>query len=133
MGSKPHPVKGKIHPMTALEMGTKAAEVLHNKGAQNISMLDVSKMTTITEVMVIASGKNALQAKALADDVEMQLLKQQLSPLRKDGHPGSRWVVLDYGSVFIHIFLPQEREFYHLDKLWEQEDNRIPLPFDEEY
>lgn len=118
--------------MTSREIGLLAAEALYNKGAHNITMLDVAKMTTITEVMVIASGKNAPQAKALAEDVEEKLLLKDLSPIRKDGHPGSRWLVLDYGSVLIHIFLPQEREFYHLDKLWEQEDNRIPLPFDEE-
>ncbi len=118
--------------MTSKEIGFLAAEALYQKGAQNIAMLDVSKLTTITEVMVIATGRNALQARALAEDVEEKLLRRELSPLRKDGHPGSRWVVLDYGSVFIHIFMPQEREFYHLDKLWEQEGNSIPLPFMEE-
>lgn len=118
--------------MTSKEIGLKAAEILHNKGAQNITVLDVSKLTVITEVMVIACGRNVPQAKALAEDVEEQLFKLQISPLRTDGHPGSRWLVLDYGSVFIHIFLPQEREFYHLDKLWEQESNRLPLPFVEE-
>jgi ribosome-associated protein len=121
-----------VHRMTSREIGFLASEALYQKGAQNITMLDVSKMTTITEVMVIASGRNALQARALAEDVEEKLQKHALSPLRKDGHPGSRWVVLDYGSVFIHIFMPQEREFYHLDKLWEQEGNSIPLPFLEE-
>lgn len=118
--------------MTSREIALKAAEILHNKGAHNITLLDVSKMTVITEYMVIASGRNALQARALAEDAEEQLQISGVSPIRKDGHPGSRWVVLDYGAVFIHIFLPQEREFYHLDKLWEQESNRIPLPFDEE-
>lgn len=119
--------------MIAKEIGLKAAEILYNKGAQNITVLDVSKLTVITEFMVIACGRNVLQAKALAEDVEEQLLKHmQIAPLRTDGHPGSRWLVLDYGSVFIHIFLPQEREFYHLDKLWEQESNRISLPFTEE-
>jgi len=118
--------------MTSMEIAMKAAEALHQKGAQNIVVLDVAKMTVITEVMVIASGRNALQARALAEAVEEELSKSLISPLRSDGHPGSRWVVLDYGAVFIHIFLPQEREFYHLDKLWEQDDNRIPLPFVEE-
>ena len=118
--------------MTSKEIALKAAEILHNKGAQNITVLDVSKMTVVTEAMVIASGRNPLQAKALAEDLEEQLQKFDISPIRKDGHTGSRWVVLDYGAVFIHIFLPQEREFYHLDKLWEQEDNRLPLPFEEE-
>lgn len=118
--------------MTSKEIAIKAAEILYNKGAKNITVLDVSKMTVVTEAMVIASGRNALQAKALSDDLEEQLEKTGISPIRKDGHSGSRWVVLDYGAVFVHIFLPQEREFYHLDKLWEQENNRIPLPFDEE-
>jgi ribosome-associated protein len=118
--------------MTSKEIALKAAEILHNKGAHNITVLDVTNMTVITEIMVIASGRNAPQAKALSEAVEEQLLKSDLSPIRKDGHPGSRWVVLDYGAVFIHIFLPQEREFYHLDKLWEQEGNRIPLPFNED-
>jgi ribosome-associated protein len=118
--------------MTSKEIALKAADILHNKGAQDIAVLDVSKMTVITDAMVIASGRNTLQARALAEEVEEQLEKYGLSPIHKDGHPGSRWVVLDYGAVFIHVFLPQEREFYHLDKLWEQEDNRIPLPFDED-
>jgi ribosome-associated protein len=118
--------------MTSKEIALKAAETLHNKGAQNIAVLDVSKMTVMTEAMVIASGRNVLQARALAEDAEEKLLQFNLSPIRRDGQPGSRWMVLDYGVVFIHIFLPQEREFYHLDKLWEQDGNRIPLPFDEE-
>jgi len=118
--------------MTSQEIALQAADILYKKGAQNITVLDVAKLTTVTEAMVIASGRNALQAKALAEAVEEQLLQSDISPLRRDGHSGSRWVVLDYGAVFIHIFLPQEREFYHLDKLWEQENNRIPLPFDEE-
>ena len=118
--------------MTSKEIALKAAEILHNKGAQNITVLDVTNLTAVTEAMVIASGRNTPQAKALAENVEEQLLKSGLSPIRKDGHPGSRWFVLDYGAVFIHIFLPQEREFYHLDKLWEQEDNRIPLPFEDD-
>lgn len=118
--------------MTAKEIALHAATILHQKGAQNITVLDVSKMTVITDFMVIASGRNVLQARALAEAVEEHLSKSHILPLRKDGHFGSRWVVLDYGSAFIHVFLPQEREFYHLDKLWEQEGNRFPLPFDEE-
>lgn len=118
--------------MTSKEIALQAAQTLHQKGAQNITVLNVSELTVVTEFMVIASGRNALQARALAEAVEEKLKEAEISPLRSDGHPGSRWVVLDYGAVFIHIFLPQEREFYHLDKLWEQENNRIPLPFEEE-
>ncbi|MBE0601837.1 MAG: RsfS/YbeB/iojap family protein, partial [Firmicutes bacterium] len=80
--------------MTSKEIAIKAAEILHNKGAHNITVLDVSSMTVVTEAMVIAAGRNVLQARALAEDLEEQLQKTGISPIRKDGHPGSRWVVL---------------------------------------
>ncbi|MEG2317129.1 MAG: RsfS/YbeB/iojap family protein, partial [Clostridia bacterium] len=52
-------------------------------------------------------------------------------PTRKEGQQEGRWIVLDYGAVLVHIFHTEEREFYRLDKLWEREQNRIPMPFDE--
>ena len=106
------------------------AGILYEKKAQNIVALDVSQMTVITDAMVIASGHSALQVKALADEVEDRLSQMGLEPRRKEGQQEGRWVILDYNTVLVHVFHPQEREFYRLDKLWEAEDNRIPLPFD---
>lgn len=117
--------------MEPLEIVAKAASALYDKKAQDIVALDVSKLTVITDAMVIASGRNVLQVKALSDEVEDKLAEAGVTLLRKDGQQDAHWVVLDYGTVLVHIFHTQEREFYRLDRLWEHDSNRLPLPFDE--
>ncbi len=114
------------------ELITRIAEILYNKKAQNIVALDVSDLTVITDCMLIASGRSALQVRTLAEEVEDQLSQLGIEPTRKEGHQDGRWVVLDYGTVLVHVFHTEEREFYRLDKLWEHDNNRIPLPFDGE-
>ena len=112
------------------ELIEKIASILYEKKAQDIVALDVSGMTVITDGMVIASGRSALQVKTLADEVEDRLSEGGVYPLRKEGQQEGRWVVLDYGSVLVHIFHTQEREFYQLERLWESGENRIALPFE---
>ena len=72
------------------------ARILYDKKALNITALDVSQMTVITDAMVIASGRNALQVKALADDLEDKLSELGYEPARKEGQQEGRWIVLDY-------------------------------------
>ncbi|MFR5855688.1 MAG: ribosome silencing factor [Lachnospiraceae bacterium] len=103
------------------------ARILYDKKALNITALDVSQMTVITDAMVIASGRNALQVKALADDLEDKLSELGYEPARKEGQQEGRWIVLDYRTVLVHLFHPEERDFYRLDKLWENDQNRIAL------
>lgn len=114
------------------ELIEKIATTLYEKKAQNIVALDVSELTVITDCMLIASGRSAIQVKTLADEVEERLSETGIDPIRKEGQQEGRWVVLDYGTVLVHIFHTEERDFYRLDKLWEGENNRIPLPFDME-
>ena len=118
--------------MEAKEVISIAANALYDKKAQDIVALDVTALTVITDVMLIASGRNVLQIKALADAVEDKLAEAGVPLLRKDGHQDARWIVLDYGTVLVHLFHTQEREFYRLDKLWEHDQNRMPLPFENE-
>ncbi len=113
------------------EFAQKIAAILYDKKAKDIVAFDVSGLTIITDCMVIASGRNALQVKALADEVKERLSEMGYEPVRKEGQQDGRWVVLDYTTVLVHIFHPEDREFYRLDKLWEREDNRIHLPFEE--
>ena len=97
----------------------KAAEALYQKKAQDIVALDVSALTVITDSMLIASGRNVLQVKTLADEVEDKMAEAGVPLLRRDGQRDSRWIVLDYGTLLVHLFHTQEREFYRLEKLWE--------------
>lgn len=113
------------------ELIEKIATALYEKKAQDIVALDVTGLTVITDCMLIASGRSAIQVKTLADEVEDRMSEMGIEPIRKEGQQDGRWVVLDYGTVLVHIFHTAEREFYRLDKLWEHDNNRIPLPFDE--
>jgi len=114
------------------EMIRKIAGILYEKKAKDIVALDVHDLTVITDCMLIASGRSALQVKSLSDEVEEKLSEMGLEPVRKEGQQEGRWVVLDYGTVLVHLFHPEEREFYRLDKLWENDQNRIALGFEED-
>ena len=115
------------------KMVEQIARILYDKKAVDIVALDVSEMTVITDCMLSASGRSTIQVRTLADEVEERMTEEYgEDPVRKEGHQDGRWIVLDYGSVLVHIFHTQEREFYRLDKLWEGDQNRIALPFVDE-
>jgi len=111
------------------EMVEKIAKILYDKKALDIVALDVKGLTVITDYMIIATGRSSIQVKTLADEVEERMTEAGIEPIRKEGQQDGRWVVLDYGEALVHIFHPQEREFYRLDKLWESDQNRVALPF----
>ena len=118
--------------MEARLMAEKIARTLYNKKAQDIIILDVRHLTVITDYMVIASGRNFLQTKALADDVDDVLAEAGVALRSREGKDEGKWIVLDYGSVLVHVFHPEDREYYHLERLWDDGKNRIELDFEEE-
>ena len=108
------------------------AQILYDKKAQDIVALDVTGLTVIPDCLLIASGRNTLQVRTLAEDLQERMAEKGLDPIRREGQQDGHWVVLDYGDVLVHIFHTEDREFYRLDKLWENENNRVALPFEEE-
>jgi len=89
--------------------------------ATDIVLLDVSHISSITDVLVIASCSNSRQIKAIAEAVEEILKKRYgLRLFHVDGLSGCNWVVLDYGDVILHLFLEAFRELYDLEGLWSQ-------------
>ena len=81
--------------------------------------------------MVIASGRNANQVKALADDVDDRMAELGVPIRRTEGAGDGRWIILDYGHIMVHVFHQEERQFYNLERLWEDGNNRLVLPFDQ--
>lgn len=106
------------------------ANFLYSKKALDIVALDVSELTVITDGMLIASGRNNIQVKTLAEDLLDHTAELGFDPVRKEGLQDGQWVILDYGDILVHIFHAEQRAFYKLDKLWLTENNRIELPFD---
>lgn len=108
------------------------AQILYDKKAKDVIALNVTDMTVITDGMVIATGRSTLQVRTLTQEVEEKLEEMGLTPIRREGFQDGLWSVLDYGTVLVHIFHEDEREFYRLEKLWESGENRVPLPFEKD-
>ena len=111
--------------MEPRELVKKIAEILDNKGANDIQILEVGHMTSIADFFVVASGRNVQSVHTLAEDLEDRLAEEGLTPRRKDGPNNTKWIVLDYAHVIVHIFHPEERQYYNIERLWQDGDNQI--------
>ncbi len=94
-------------------------EGLEDIKAIDIRVIDVSQLTDVADYLVIASGSSARQVKALANSVREKCREQDERPIGTEGEDQGEWVLLDYGAVVVHIMLPETREFYDLERLWE--------------
>ena len=97
------------------ELAIRLARALDAKKGYNIRILHVENLTTVTDYFVIATGNSTTHVGALADEADFQLGRAGVNVLRTEGHDGNRWVLLDYGSVIVHVFTP---EVYDLEHLW---------------
>ena len=96
-----------------------AAAAIDDKKGQGVVLLDVSELLVVTDVFVIASGTSNRHVRTLADDTEGKI-KEDLGrkPLRREGREYSKWVLLDYGDMVVHVFDQETREYYQLERLW---------------
>jgi ribosome-associated protein len=92
--------------------------------ARNIAVLDVQKLTSITDFMVVASGTSNRQVKALADNVVEKAKAAGCRPLSVEGEREAEWILVDLADVVVHVMLPNTRDFYQLEKLWGMEERR---------
>ncbi len=103
------------------------AKLLDDKKALDILALDVSKLTVITDYMVMASGRSVLQTRSLADDLDDRMAEMGIPLRTREGYNEGRWIVMDYGTVLVHIFHPEAREYYRLERLWDDGTNVVDL------
>lgn len=102
----------------ARELVEVAATAAAEKKAEKIIAFDVSEQLVITDAMVIVSGANDRQVKAIVDEVEDSLREVGAKPLRREGMREARWVLIDYGEIVVHVQHQEECEFYALERLW---------------
>ena len=108
-----------IDPANAKELADAIAEALDAKKAKDIKVLYVEDKTVIAEYFVICTGNSTTQVKALAGEVEYRIGLRGVEPYGVEGRDNGTWLVLDYSNVIVHIFGREAREFYNLDKLYE--------------
>ena len=93
-------------------------DALEEAKAVDICQLDVRKLTDITDFMVIASGTSHRHVHAMAERVREAARQQQLRPIGIEGEAENDWILIDYADVVVHVMMPQIREFYSLERLW---------------
>ena len=101
------------------------AVILDNKKGKKITTIDLSDKTVVADYFVIASAYSSTAVKALADAIEEELDKAGVYPLHRD--VDQKWVALDYGSVIVHVFYKETRDFYNLERLWSDGDNETTI------
>jgi ribosome-associated protein len=95
------------------------ADAALDKKAENVVILDMREISSFTDFFVIVSGTSDPQLKAIASSIRGKVRDTiDLKPIAEDGFPGSQWVIIDYGSVIVHIFHEEKRDVYGLETLW---------------
>ena len=92
--------------------------ILDSKKADDIRAIRIGDLTILDDYFVIAAGSSNTQVRMLADEVEYQLGLKGIKPHATEGYRSENWIVLDYSTVVVHIFLRETREFYNLERLW---------------
>ena len=102
----------------ARELVQAAALAADAKQAEDIVALDVSGPLPLTDVFLLATGRNERNVHAIADEVEDRLLELGVKTLRREGRTEGRWVLLDFGDLVVHVFHEEDRMYYSLERLW---------------
>ena len=103
---------------TPKEVAAIAAKALDDRKGVDIALLEIAEVTTLADHFLICTGTSNTHVKALCDSVEEALDNAGEPALRREGHRGGTWVLLDYGCLVVHVFTEETRQFYDLERLW---------------
>ena len=104
--------------LNSKEFALKAAEILNNKKASDLKVLEIKVPTSICDYFVICSGTSTPHIKALCDETEEKLAELTEATCRREGYGSANWLLMDYGNVVVHIFNKESLDFYGLERLW---------------
>lgn len=104
--------------MTPREIAERIVLTLDNKKGKDIRLLKTEAVTVLADYFVLCTGTGATHLKTLVEEIDKALSEAGEPPLRREGYRGGSWVLLDFGSVIVHLFSEQARSFYDLEHLW---------------
>ena len=102
----------------ALALARRIVDLASDKKASDIVLLEIGGLTTLADYFVIASGQSERQLGAIADGITEALRDEGVKPVGREGSANAHWLLIDYGSVVVHVMAPPERDFYQLERLW---------------
>lgn len=111
--------------MESLEKLAVAVKALDSKKAHDIKAIRIDDLTILADYFLIATGNSNTQVRALADEVDYKLSELGIEPNHIEGK-SSGWILLDYGSLVVHVFHKTDREFYDLERLW-KDGNQVDI------
>ena len=102
-----------------IELARRIVDLASDRQAVDVVLLDISKVSSFADYFVICSGTSERQIKAIVDSVTETLEHDGVDALHVEGDPTSGWVLIDFGAVIVHVFAPAERDYYRLERLWQ--------------
>ncbi len=100
------------------ELAHRIVDLASDRKASDILLLRTADLTTMADYFVICTGRSERQVQAIASAISEELRGDGLRPLGTEGWESGRWILVDYGSVILHVFAPEERQYYGLERLW---------------
>ncbi len=116
--------RGKREPGTpptdeaVLALAHRVVELAADKKAADIVLLEIGALTTVADYFVICSGSSERQLGGIVDGIAEGLREEGIRPIGREGSATAHWLLIDYGSVVVHVMAPPEREYYQLERLW---------------
>lgn len=107
--------------MTSSELKDKCVELLEERKASNIKVIDIGEVSSISDYFIIATGTSNTNIVAMSEYLEFKLKEIGISPNHVEGYRSSNWILLDYGDIVVHIFLESDRKYYNLEEFWQNQ------------
>jgi ribosome-associated protein len=104
----------------AAAVARQIVDVCVDKKAGDVTLLEIGKITTLADYFVIATGTSERQINAVASGVQERMKEEGVRLIAREGVPADGWVLLDYGQVIVHVFAPEQREYYDLERRWRE-------------
>ena len=95
-------------------------DILEDNKGENITLIDVKGKSSVTDLMFVVSGRSTRHVKSIADNLVTRLKKNKMKPIGVEGYSSSEWILVDYVDFLVHVMHPETRDFYSLEKLWDE-------------
>jgi ribosome-associated protein len=109
-----------VEERASIDLARRIVELAEDRKAADIVLLDLTGLTSLADQFVICSGGSERQLDAIADGIVRGLREEGVRPFGREGTAASHWILLDFGSVIVHVFTPPERDFYQLERHWSE-------------
>ncbi|HZO95680.1 MAG TPA: ribosome silencing factor [Candidatus Baltobacteraceae bacterium] len=104
-------------PLPELDLISLVRDAAEDKKGEDIAVLDLTGRTIVADAFVVVTGRSPIQTRSIADAIVEKAQEARLSP-RVEGYADGGWILIDLGSVVVHVFTPEQRQFYNLERLW---------------